>query len=73
MDNKLCHRFDTKRMLDNPPGLGRRGIHIKVNRSVVKELSEDNINMSPTAFNQAPPSHDIHDIDKSRYTKIFYK
>ena len=66
MDNKLRHRFDAKRMLDTPPGLGRRGSDIKLNGSVVEELSEDNINMSPTAFNQAPPSHDIHDIYKSR-------
>ena len=66
MDNKLCHRFDAKRTLDTPPGLGRWASDIKLNESVVEKLSEDNINMSPTAFNQAPPSHDIHDIDKSR-------
>ena len=66
MDNKLCHRYDAKRMIDTPPGLGRWGIDIEVKGSVVKELSEDNINMLPTAFNQDTPSHDIHDIDKSR-------
>ena len=60
MDNQLHHRFDAKRMLDTPPGLGRRGIDIEVNRSVVKELSEDNINMSLTAFNQAPPPVSQH-------------
>ena len=62
MDNKLRHRFDAKRTL----GLGRRGSDIELNGSVIEELPKDNINMSPTtAFNQTP-SHDIHDIDKSR-------
>ena len=67
MDNKLRHRFDAKRTLDTPPGLSRRASDIKLNGSVIEELPKDNINMSPTtAFNQTLPSHDIHDIDKSR-------